>query len=84
VSRSGEIKLEHGVIGNARVLATGLFYWPQSHTNGIGLFSEDIGPRPGRLVGNLPQTCTHIAPINTAMTISELIELRDARFRAWS
>jgi GH15 family glucan-1,4-alpha-glucosidase len=64
--------------------ATKLFYRLQSYANGLGLFSEDIEPRTGRLLGNFPQAYTHVGLINTAVTISELLEARDARFRAWS
>jgi hypothetical protein len=38
----------------------------------------------GPLLGNFPQAYTHVGLINTAVTISELIEARDSRFRAWS
>ena len=38
----------------------------------------------GMLLGNFPQAYTHVGLINTAVTISELLEARDARFRAWS
>jgi GH15 family glucan-1,4-alpha-glucosidase len=61
-----------------------LFYRLQSYANCVGLFSEDIEPRTGRLLGNFPQAYTHVGLINTAVTISELIDARDARFRAWS
>jgi GH15 family glucan-1,4-alpha-glucosidase len=64
--------------------AVKLFYRLQSYANGVGLFSEDIEPRTGRLLGNFPQAYTHVGLINTAVTISELIEARDSRFRAWS
>ena len=53
-------------------------------TNCVGLFSEDIEPQTGMLLGNFAQAYTHVGLINTAMTISELLEALDARFRAWS
>jgi GH15 family glucan-1,4-alpha-glucosidase len=61
-----------------------LFERLTTHANCVGLFSEDITPRTGLLLGNLPQAYTHVGVINTAVTISELLEARDARFRAWS
>jgi GH15 family glucan-1,4-alpha-glucosidase len=64
--------------------AIALFHRLEGHANCVGLFSEDIEPRTGRLLGNFPQAYTHVGLINTAVTISELIEARDARFRAWS
>jgi GH15 family glucan-1,4-alpha-glucosidase len=64
--------------------ATQLFYRLQGYANGVGLFSEDIEPRTGRLLGNFPQAYTHVGLINTAVTLSELIEARDAKFHAWS
>jgi GH15 family glucan-1,4-alpha-glucosidase len=64
--------------------ATALFYRLLGYANPVGLFSEDIEPKSGRLLGNFPQAYTHVGLINTAVTLSELIEARDARFRAWS
>ena len=61
-----------------------LFDRLMTHANCVGLFSEDIEPRTGMLLGNFPQAYTHVGLINTAVTISELLEARDARFRAWS
>jgi GH15 family glucan-1,4-alpha-glucosidase len=135
VTRSCAIKLDHGVIGNGRVLA---LVSPSSHidwlcmprfdsasvfasirvftsaqsgssanvpplsissiledaaarferlmgfANCVGLFSEDIDPQSEMLLGNFPQAYTHVGLINTAVTISELLQARDARFRAWS
>jgi GH15 family glucan-1,4-alpha-glucosidase len=64
--------------------ATALFYRLQGYANGVGLFSEDIEPQTGRLLGNFPQAYTHVGLINTAVTLSELLEARDAKFRAWT
>jgi GH15 family glucan-1,4-alpha-glucosidase len=56
----------------------------QKHATCVGLFSEDIEPSTGMLLGHIPQGYTHVGLIHTAVTISELIEAREMRFRAWS
>jgi GH15 family glucan-1,4-alpha-glucosidase len=53
------------------------------YANPVGLFSEDIEPADGRLMGNFPQAYTHVGLINAAVTIGELLAARDGRFRAW-
>jgi len=40
------------------------------YSNHIGLFSEDIDFTSKRLLGNFPQGYSHIALIDTALTIS--------------
>jgi len=52
--------------------------------NPLGLLSEDANPHTGQLLGNFPQTFTHVGLIHAAITIGELLEARDARFRAWT
>ena len=41
------------------------------HSNHVGLFSEDIDFSSKRLLGNFPQGYSHIALIDTALTLSE-------------
>jgi len=55
-----------------------------SHANPVWLFSEDIEPVSGRLLGNFPQAYTHVGLIHAAISISELLEARDGKVRAWS
>jgi GH15 family glucan-1,4-alpha-glucosidase len=64
--------------------ATELFGRLLGHANPLGLFSEDIDPATGRLLGNFPQAYTHVGLVHAAATIGGLLEARDGRFRAWT
>jgi GH15 family glucan-1,4-alpha-glucosidase len=37
--------------------------------NDVGLFAEEYDPKAGRMVGNFPQAFTHLALVNTALTV---------------
>lgn len=63
--------------------AVALFNRLMKFANHVGLFSEDIDPKNGMLLGNFPQAYTHVGLINAAITIGELIDARDGKVRAW-
>lgn len=54
-----------------------------AYANPVGLFSEDVDPVSGVLLGNFPQAYTHVGVIHAATTIGELLQARDGRVRAW-
>ncbi len=47
-----------------------------THTNHLGLYSEDIELATGEQTGNFPQAYCHIAQINTAILLSEWSQRR--------
>ena len=61
-----------------------LFAQLKRRANALGLYSEDIDPATGELLGNFPQAYTHVGLIHTAMTIGELLAAREGRVRAWT
>jgi GH15 family glucan-1,4-alpha-glucosidase len=63
--------------------AVAVFHRVVAHANPLGLFSEDIEPETGELLGNFPQAYTHVGLIHAAMTIGALLDARDGRVRAW-
>ena len=63
--------------------AVDVFRRVAAYENPVGLFSEDIDPDTGALLGNFPQAYTHVGLIHAAITIGELLEARDGNVRAW-
>ncbi len=63
--------------------AVDLFRRLLTFANPLGLYSEGIDPRTGRLLGNFPQAYSHVGLIHAAITIGEMLDARDRRFRAW-
>ncbi len=64
--------------------AVALFRRLEQYANPLGLFSEDIEPSTGTLLGNFPQAYTHVGLIHAAITIGEILDARHGSFRAWS
>ena len=64
--------------------AVRLFRRLEKYANPLGLFSEDIDPTTGALLGNFPQAYTHVGLIHAAITIGEILDARHGSFRAWS
>jgi GH15 family glucan-1,4-alpha-glucosidase len=64
--------------------AAALFERLLASANPVGLFSEDVEPKSGRLLGNFPQAYTHVGLIHAATTIGELFDAREGRVRAWT
>ena len=64
--------------------AVALFRRLEGYANPLGLFSEDIDPESGALLGNFPQAYTHVGLIHAAITIGEILDARHGSFRAWS
>lgn len=64
--------------------AVALFRKLERYANPMGLYSEDIEPATGELLGNFPQAYTHVGLIHAAITIGEILDARRGSFRAWT
>jgi GH15 family glucan-1,4-alpha-glucosidase len=62
-----ECLAEAGDVGEARVV----FDQAVARSNDLGLFSEQVDPRTGELLGNFPQGLTHLAHIDAAAALAQ-------------
>jgi GH15 family glucan-1,4-alpha-glucosidase len=72
---------DNWVLLNRREEAQRLFERLLALRNDVGLLSEEYDPRAARLLGNFPQSFSHIALINTAHNLTR--DRGPARERAW-
>ncbi|EQD46605.1 glycoside hydrolase family protein, partial [mine drainage metagenome] len=56
--------------------ARDLFEHLVAHGNDLGLFSEELDPKTGELLGNFPQAFTHLGIVNAAAHIERAAENR--------
>jgi GH15 family glucan-1,4-alpha-glucosidase len=65
---------KHGVKGpNSRLMAAEML----TYANHLRLFAEEIGTT-GEQLGNFPQAFTHLALIDSAITLNALLDQRQA------
>jgi len=56
--------------------ARALFERLTAHGNDLGLFSEELDPDSGELLGNFPQAFTHLAIVNAAAHLERAAQNR--------
>jgi GH15 family glucan-1,4-alpha-glucosidase len=66
------------------VPAQHLFERLTSHGNDLGLFSEELDPDSGELLGNFPQALTHLAIVNAAAHLERATQNRGPLARGLS
>ncbi|HEY0251251.1 MAG TPA: glycoside hydrolase family 15 protein, partial [Kofleriaceae bacterium] len=64
--------------------AIAVFDRVSAHANPLGLYSEDVDPESGALLGNFPQAYSHVGLIHAAMTIGSIVDNRAGRVRGWA
>ncbi len=50
--------------------ARAMFRRTRDAANDLGLLSEEVWPQDGRALGNIPQALSHVALVNTALTLA--------------